>query len=77
MDLFIAEQRITGWYYRVIETGRMKVGDSITLEHRLQSTKSISDIIRLVRSKDKNVPEKIEASVIKGLAAEWVRKLKK
>ncbi|MFT6330679.1 MAG: MOSC domain-containing protein YiiM [Bermanella sp.] len=77
MDLFISEQRITGWYYRVIETGRMKVGDNITLEHRLQSTKSISDIMRLVRSKDKNIPEKVEASAINGLAAEWVRKLKK
>jgi MOSC domain-containing protein YiiM len=77
MDLFIAEQRITGWYYRVIETGRMKVGDSITLEHRLQNTKSISDIMRLVRSKDKNIPEKVDASAINGLAAEWVRKLKK
>jgi MOSC domain-containing protein YiiM len=77
MDLFISEQRITGWYYRVIETGRMKVGDNITLEHRLQSTKSISDIMRLVRSKDKSIPEKVEASAINGLAAEWVRKLKK
>lgn len=77
MDLFIAEQGITGWYYRVIETGFMQIGDTITLEHRLQKTKSINDIMRLVRSKDACNTEKIDASAIKGLAAEWVRKLNK
>lgn len=77
MDLFIAEQGITGWYYRVIETGVMQIGDTITLEHRLQNTKRISDIMRLVRSKDTCNAEKADASKIKGLAAEWVRKFNK
>jgi len=77
MDLFIADKGITGWYYRVIETGVMQVGDRITLEHRLQETKSIRDIMHLVRSKNKYMSEKIEAAEINGLAAEWVRKLKK
>ena len=77
MDLFIAEQGITGWYYRVIETGVVRIGDAITLEHRLQNTKSISDIMRLLQSKDACNTEKADASAIKGLAAEWVRKLNK
>jgi len=77
MDLFIAEQGITGWYYRVIETGFIQIGDAISLEHRLQNTRCISDIMRLVRSKDTCIAEKADASKIKGLAAEWVRKLKK
>lgn len=77
MDLFIAEHGITGWYYRVIETGFMQIGDTISLEHRLQNTRCISDIMRLVRSKDTCIAEKADASKIKGLAAEWVRKLNK
>jgi MOSC domain-containing protein YiiM len=77
MDLFIAEHGITGWYYRVIETGVMQINDEITLEHRLQKTKSISDIMRLVRSKDDFNAEKADARKIKGLATEWVRKLNK
>jgi MOSC domain-containing protein YiiM len=77
MDLFIADKGITGWYYRVIETGIMQVDDRITLEHRLQKTKSIRDIMRLLRNKDNNMPQRIEAAAINGLAAEWVRKLKK
>ena len=77
MDLFIANKGITGWYYRVIETGIMQVDDPITLEHRLQKTKSIRDIMRLLRNKDNNMPQRIEAAAINGLAAEWVRKLNK
>jgi MOSC domain-containing protein YiiM len=77
IDLFISEQGVTGWYYRVIEAGTINVGDEITLEHRLQHTKSIADIMRLVRHKDSPASEKSDAAAINGLAAEWRRKLMK
>jgi MOSC domain-containing protein YiiM len=77
MDLFIAEQGITGWYYRVLETGTMHIGDDIVLEHRLKKTKSIAEIMHLVRSKDSHYEDKADAAAIKGLATEWLRKLKK
>jgi MOSC domain-containing protein YiiM len=77
IDLFIGKQEITGWYYRVIETGIIKVGDEIKLEHRLQKTKSVADIMRLVRQKDSATNEKLEAAAINGLADEWRRKLSK
>lgn len=35
MAKFIAEQSISGWYYRVVEAGTMRVGDTITLLERL------------------------------------------
>lgn len=77
IDLCIGEQGLTGWYFRVIETGIMQQGDAIKLEHRLQNTKSVADIMRLVRQKDSSQSEKADAAGIHGLAAEWVRKLKK
>ncbi|MFQ3250426.1 MAG: MOSC domain-containing protein YiiM [Glaciecola sp.] len=77
IDLFIGEQGITGWYFRVIETGIMNVGDEIKLEHRLQNTKSIAEIMRLVREKGSPSSEKLDAAKINGLAAEWRRKLSK
>lgn len=75
MDLFIANRGITGWYYRVIEVGKMSVGDEIILEHRLHETKSISEIMHLARSKNKDDAERVNASLIQGLAKEWVKKL--
>ncbi|WP_412971730.1 MOSC domain-containing protein [Glaciecola sp. MF2-115] len=77
IDLFIGEQGITGWYFRVIETGIMNVGDEIKLEYRLQNTKSIAEIMRLVREKGSPSSEKLDAAKINGLAAEWRRKLTK
>ncbi|MFT5276400.1 MAG: MOSC domain-containing protein YiiM [Glaciecola sp.] len=77
IDLFIAEQGITGWYYRVVETGKICLGDEIQLEHRLSQTCSIKEIMRLVRSKDASASEKADAASINGLAKEWVKKLKK
>lgn len=77
MDLFIAEHGITGWYYRVIETGKMCVGDKVELQHRLNQTCSIKEVMRLVRNKDVTSPEKANAASINGLAKEWVNKLTK
>ena len=77
IDLFIAEHGITGWYYRVIETGKMCIGDKFELQHRLSRTCSIKEIMRLVRNKDVASIEKVEAASINGMAKEWVNKLTK
>jgi MOSC domain-containing protein YiiM len=77
MDIFIGQEGLTGWYYRVIETGTLKVNDKIKLVHRLKHTKSIREIIRLVRDKNADSKECLMASQIPALADEWVRKLRK
>jgi MOSC domain-containing protein YiiM len=77
LDIFISQRGITGWYFRVLETGTIKVGDKIKLVHRLQNTKSVKDIIRLVRDKDKDLNARLIAAEIPALAREWVTKLKK
>ena len=77
VDIFIAQNGITGWYFRVLETGTIRVGDRMKLVHRLQNTKSIKEIIHLVRDKDKDLHARLVAAEIPGLAKEWVTKLKK
>jgi len=89
-DLLIAEQGITGWYYRIIETGKVFVGGEISLEHRLRDTISIKQLMRIVRSKKsanqvtnfdqaqaaQQTLERRRAASIQALSKEWVRKLK-
>lgn len=77
VDIFVAQNGITGWYFRVLETGTIKVGDPVKLVHRIQNTMSIKEIIHLVRSKDNNLHDRLIAAEIPGLSKEWVRKLKK
>ncbi|MBF7074142.1 MOSC domain-containing protein [Glaciecola sp. MH2013] len=77
IDTYIGKHGLTGWYFRVIESGTIKVNDPIKLVHRLKSSKSVKEIVRLVRDKDACPTERLIASNIPALADEWVRKLRK
>lgn len=75
IDLFIAKQGITGWYYRVMREGKITIGDPITLEDRDEQNPSIKEVMRLVRTKMGLREQKQEAANASGLAQEWVKKL--
>jgi MOSC domain-containing protein YiiM len=47
IDLFVAQQAITGWYYSVLQEGDMQVGDAIELVERAHEKISIAQIWRL------------------------------
>lgn len=51
IDLLVAEQAITGWYYSVLQEGVMSVGDEIQLHYREASPISVEQIWRLRRLK--------------------------
>ena len=53
IDLFIAKQGITGWYYRVMREGKITIGDPITLEDRDEQNPSIKEVMRLVRTRNR------------------------
>ena len=44
VDQFIANNRITGWYYSVVEEGIITIGDNIELAHREENAMSVSQI---------------------------------
>lgn len=47
IDWFIAQQSITGWYYSVLEEGKMKVGDTIELVNQTVDKISVAQIWQL------------------------------
>ena len=47
----INEQQITGWYYRVLETGVINVGDSVTLVSREDDTVNVQTLMRCAHTK--------------------------
>jgi MOSC domain-containing protein YiiM len=48
LDRFVGQQGITGWYYRVLETGSIRVGDSVQRVFRPKHTVSVADLMRAV-----------------------------
>lgn len=77
IDLFIANQGITGWYYRVLREGKITIGDSISLDERDEESPTIKEVMRLSRSKTASKKQKQDAANAPGLALEWVTKLMK
>lgn len=51
LDRFVGERGITGWYYRVLETGVINVGDSVTLVSREDDTVNVQTLMHCVHTK--------------------------
>ncbi len=51
LDRFVGERGITGWYYRVLETGAINVGDSVTLVNREDDTVNVQTLMRCAHTK--------------------------
>lgn len=75
MSQFIAENRITGWYYRVLKPGALNPGDEIVLLDRLTSQFSIDRFWKI--QSDHRPPLDIlqELSLTPGLAPDWQQQL--
>ncbi|AYA62949.1 MOSC domain-containing protein [Alteromonas sp. RKMC-009] len=56
LDRFVGNEGITGWYFRVIETGTLNTGDEVKLISRADKTVSVADLMTAVY--DKGNPEK-------------------
>lgn len=75
MAQYIAEQRITGWYFRVLEEGAVEPGADFERIKRNEAPVSIDALLSLW-GKHRPAPERlIEVSRTRGLAASWVSKL--
>ena len=75
LSRFIADARITGWYYRVLEPGWIAPGDSITLMERQPGSGSIDAFwqIQMMHRPDPAALAQLLAAP--GLAPEWQQRL--
>ncbi len=51
---FIQDQGIAGWYYRVLEAGRIQVGESVTLQERYNEGVTITQANRVIHRQTEN-----------------------
>ena len=78
VDTFILQEGITGWYYRVIHEGTIKLNDTMSLIERNQKPFSIKDIMHMSSTLTQGGYAKsaLEHAVnSKGLAPEWQDKI--
>ena len=76
LDRFVGERGITGWYYRVIKTGKIHVGDEVTLLHREENSVNVNTLMQCVHTK----ADKVLANTLAQLTVlddEWREKCQK
>lgn len=76
MSVYVAQSRITGWYYRVLTPGEIQAGDGITLLERQTDRFSIEQFWRVQLSHRPSVDDLIELIAVPGLAEEWKKRLR-
>ena len=77
LDRFVNEHLITGWYYRVLQTGVINIGDAVELEARDSASMSIAEFMQCVNNRRATSRELLEAAMLDGLDPEWKERLQK
>jgi len=75
MSMHVAKERITGWYYRVLEPGFVEVGDSIELLDRSTERFSIDEFWQVQLAHRPLVEDLQALAAVPGLAEDWQRRL--
>lgn len=75
LDKFVAKYGIHGWYYRVLQDGRLSQGDTVRLVERLNQKVSIKLILDIIQNKGFTQEQLENAIQANGLDPEWQQKL--
>lgn len=75
MAQFIAEERLTGWYWRVLTPGTVQPGDTLVLEQRTADTFSLAQAMLLLQEHRPALAELEKLAASPGVADNWRRKM--
>ncbi|SEB76844.1 MOSC domain-containing protein YiiM [Pseudomonas mohnii] len=75
MSMFVAKERITGWYYRVLQPGFIEVGDRFERLERHTERFSIDQFWRVQLSHRPVIDDLLALAAAPGLADDWKRRL--
>lgn len=76
LTAFVAEAGLTGWYYRVLAPGPVKVGDTLQLLERPAGAFTVAQFLALNSGHRPSAAELLRAAAIPGLNAAWVERLR-
>lgn len=71
MSLVVARERITGWYYRVIEAGTIRPGDRMQLIERTSERFSIEQLWNVQSAHSPRIEDMLALIAVAGLAQDW------
>ncbi len=72
----VAKHGIAGWYYRVLDGGRVQVGDALALLERNPKPLSLADFHRLARTHRPSPADLFEVADTPGLNPQWGERIR-
>ncbi|KAB2928317.1 MAG: MOSC domain-containing protein [Dechloromonas sp.] len=75
MAAFIAEQRLTGWYWRVLTAGRVSPGDELLLEHSPVENPTLAEAMSLWQTHRPELAELERLAAVSAIADNWRQKI--
>lgn len=75
MAAFIAEQRLTGWYWRVLTPGEVAPGDELRLEQAAADSPTLAEAMLLWQEHRPDPAALARLAAIDGIAANWRSKI--
>lgn len=77
LSVFVEQRCITGWYYRVLEPGTIQLGDTVSLEERVNQHVTIARFTQIANEHRPALEDVREISAIRGLSLDWKKRLEK
>lgn len=75
MAAFVAEQRLTGWYWRVLTPGEVAPGDELRLEQAAVDSPTLAAALTLWQEHRPDLAELARLAAVDGIAANWRSKI--
>ncbi len=75
MAAFIGEQRLTGWYWRVLAAGEVVPGDELLLEKAASDNPILADAMALWAQHRPDLDELARLAASEGIAVHWRNKI--
>lgn len=76
LSMFVERQAICGWYYRVLEPGHVRVGDTIMAEYQAVHRKTIAEFTRIITQHRPTIEDLSSLLMCEGLSETWCTRLK-
>lgn len=75
MAQFIAEQRLTGWYWRVLTPGLVRPGEALQLEQRNPEAFTLAEAMLLCQEHRPRLADMEKLAAAPGIADNWQQKI--
>ena len=75
LSVFVEQQCISGWYFRVLQDGEVRVGDAVSLQQRQPDSVSIAEFTSVITQHRPSLSKLDQLVAGRGLSELWRRKL--